>query len=87
MKYIILALTLASFLFIAPGVYAVSVDVNTADADTIADALIGVGIVTASSIVDYRTQNGRYESAKELMKVKGMPEKTMKEIAADVLLN
>ena len=63
MKYIILALTLASFLFIAPGVYAVSVDVNTADADTIADALIGVGIVMASSIVDYRTQNGPFESA------------------------
>lgn len=87
MKYTILALTLASSLFIAPGVYAVSVDVNTADAETIADALIGVGIVTASSIVDYRTQNGPFESAQELMKVKGIGEKTMKEIEADVLLN
>jgi|SaaInlV_100m_DNA_5_1039725.scaffolds.fasta_scaffold94568_2 competence protein ComEA len=87
MKYTILALTLASSLFVAPGAYAVSVDINTADAETIADALNGVGIVTANSIVDYRTQNGPFESAEELMDVKGIGEKTLEKIEADVLLD
>lgn len=87
MKYTILALTLASSLFIAPGAYAVSVDINTADAETIADALNGVGIVTATSIVDYRTQYGPFESTEALMDVKGIGEKTLEKIEADVLLD
>lgn len=58
-------------LFCAQAV-ATPVDVNTADAEAIADALHGIGPKVASAIVEYRDSNGLFTAAEDLLKVKGV---------------
>lgn len=48
------------------------VNVNTADAPTMASVLNGVGLKKAEAIVDYREANGRFNAPAELTKVKGI---------------
>jgi competence protein ComEA len=48
------------------------VNINTADADTLAVVLDGVGQRRAEAIVEYREQNGRFRDAEELANVKGI---------------
>ncbi len=48
------------------------VNVNTADAATIASTLSGVGLKKAEAIVAYREANGRFNAAADLIKVKGI---------------
>ena len=67
--YLILAL-IASFL--ATPVWAEPVDINTVDADTLAEVMVGVGPTLATAIVDYRAAFGVFESVYELVKVKGV---------------
>ena len=55
----------------------VTVNVNEADAMTIADTLDGVGLSRAQAIVDYREQHGRFYSAEELTAVKGIGPSTI----------
>jgi competence protein ComEA len=49
-----------------------AVNVNTASAEEIADALKGVGLSKAEAIVTYRKQNGRFKHIDELVNVKGI---------------
>jgi competence protein ComEA len=53
------------------------VDINSADAVTIADALKGVGKAKAEAIVAYRDKNGPFKSIDELAEVQGIGEKTL----------
>lgn len=55
------------------------VNLNTADKKLLM-SLPGIGEVKAMSILDYRKENGRFRSAEELMKVKGIGEKTYEKI-------
>lgn len=48
------------------------VNVNTADAATIAAKLDGVGLKKAEAIVRYRDENGRFDAPADLTKVKGI---------------
>lgn len=48
------------------------VNINTADAKTIAAALDGVGISKAKAIVAYRNSQGPFQHPDELVKVKGI---------------
>ncbi len=54
-----------------------TVNVNEADAASIANTLVGVGISRAQAIVDYREQYGRFYSAEELTAVKGVGQSTV----------
>jgi competence protein ComEA len=51
---------------------AVQLDINSADAATIAAALEGVGMVKAEEIVAYREMFGNFSSIEELLEVKGI---------------
>ena len=51
------------------------VDVNTADAKTLARELQGIGMAKAEAIVTYREKNGPFKSADDLAKVKGLGKK------------
>lgn len=53
------------------------VDVNSADAATLAEELNGVGPAKAQAIVDYREQYGAFKSADELLEVKGIGERVL----------
>jgi competence protein ComEA len=48
------------------------VNINTANAETLASELTGIGPALAAEIVRDREQNGRYESADALTRVKGV---------------
>ena len=53
------------------------VDINKADAATIAKELSGVGMSRAQAIVAYREKNGAFKSVDELRKVKGIGARTL----------
>ncbi len=73
-RSLILALGLA---FAGSAFAAQPVNVNTADAATIAASLKGVGQSKAEAIVAYRQQHGAFKSADELVQVKGIGQKTV----------
>ncbi len=58
-------------------VLAGQVDINTADAGTLASAIDGVGERKAQAIVEYRQTNGPFTSVDELASVKGIGMKTV----------
>ena len=68
------------------GVLAAPVDINTADAKTLSTALIGIGAAKAEAIVAYREANGPFKQLDELLKVKGVGEKTLEKNRAILLI-
>ncbi|HMU66761.1 MAG TPA: ComEA family DNA-binding protein [Cellvibrionaceae bacterium] len=54
-----------------------AVNINTADAATLAAGLNGIGIKKAEAIVAYREQNGKFTSADQLLEVKGIGKATL----------
>jgi len=58
-------------------IQAAPVDINTADAKTIAKATKGIGLKKAEAIVAYRDKHGSYKSVADLAKVKGIGKKTI----------
>ena len=53
------------------------VNVNTADASTIAKELDGIGPSKAQAIVEYRQKNGPFRAAEDLLKVEGIGQKVL----------
>jgi competence protein ComEA len=54
-----------------------SVNVNSADAETLAAVLDGVGIARAEAIVEYRQENGQFNDVYDLSNVKGIGDRTV----------
>ena len=55
------------------------ININTATVDQL-QLLPRIGTKTAQSIVEYRTQHGPFNKADDLTKVRGIGEKTVKEL-------
>jgi competence protein ComEA len=53
------------------------VDINTANAETIAAELSGIGLAKAREIVEYRKKYGPFKTADDLSLVKGVGKKTV----------
>jgi competence protein ComEA len=54
-----------------------AVNINTADAETLAVALDGVGAARARAIVEYRDAHGPFRSVDDLAQVKGIGERVV----------
>ena len=67
-------------------VFAGPVNVNKADAETIARELQGVGPSKARAIVEYRETNGPFESINDLLKVQGIGPKVLEDNKKNILL-
>ena len=82
MKKIILLLSL-----FAVNAIAAPVNINTADAKTISEALSGIGQKKAEAIVKYREEKGLFKAAEDLTNVAGIGEKTVEKNKNDILLS
>ena len=77
-------LALLAALILPLPVLAGPVNVNTADAKTIARELTGIGLSRAQAIVDYREKNGPFKSPDDLAKVKGVGMKVVEQNRANI---
>lgn len=71
----VLASLVLSLALALPAFAAGPVDINSADAKTLAEGLTGVGMSKAEAIVAYRTEHGPFANASELAQVKGIGDK------------
>ena len=63
------------------------VDINRADAQTLATELVGVGLSKAEAIVAYRQKYGPFKSPEDLLEVKGMGPKILEQNRANIKLS
>lgn len=63
------------------------VNINTADAATLANSLDGVGPAKASAIVAWREANGPFKSADDLAQIKGIGQDTLERNRAHIQLS
>ncbi|TAK63218.1 helix-hairpin-helix domain-containing protein [Methylobacter sp.] len=73
--------------FCSFNVIASPVNINTADAKTIGDALTGIGLKKAEAIVKYREEKGPFKTVEDLVNVSGIGAKTVEKIKHDILLS
>ena len=52
-------------------------DINSAEAEEIADVLQGVGLQKATAIVQYRSEHGPFATVNDLLKVRGIGAATL----------
>ena len=74
----------AAMLFLSPMAFAGQVDINTADAATIAAELNGIGMSKAKAIVEYRKKHGPFRSVEDVSLVKGIGERTIERNRGDI---
>jgi competence protein ComEA len=60
------------------------VNINAADAPTLAQELKGIGPVKAQAIVEYRQKHGAFRTVDELAQVKGISQKLIDRNRADL---
>jgi competence protein ComEA len=78
--------TLTATVLLIPLVHGEPVNINTADATTLAKALDGIGPAKAKAIVSYREKNGPFKSADQLAMVEGITQKLIDKNRADIRL-
>ena len=76
----------AALLFTVPAFAAEPLDINQASAAEL-ETLKGIGPVYAERIVDYRSEQGRFESVDQLADVQGIGEKTVAAIKDEVAIS
>ena len=81
LKSLLSALAVVAALVLTPTAFAepipTSVNINRADAETIAAVLDGVGLKKAEAIVAYRQREGSFKSPVDLADVKGIGLRTV----------
>jgi competence protein ComEA len=63
------------------------VNVNSADAATLARELDGIGPVKAQAIVEYRQKNGPFRAAEDLLKVDGIGERVLEQNRGNIRID
>ena len=81
LRIIVMALVLS---LVSVAAFAAPVNINTATAEEIAEAMVGVGVSKAEAIVTFRKENGPFKSIDDLVLVKGIGEKTVEKNRANL---
>lgn len=71
-------------LFFSSITQASPVNINIATAEEIAEALNGIGMAKAEALVAYRTTNGKFSSAAQIVNVKGIGQSTFEKNKEDI---
>jgi competence protein ComEA len=82
-----LAALVLSLACVLPAFAATPVDINHADAATIANSLDGIGLSKANAIVAWRNAHGAFKSVDDLRQIKGIGDKTLARNRADIRLS
>jgi competence protein ComEA len=77
---------LLSVVMFSSSVFATPVNINSADAQTISNSLIGINLKKAEAIVANREQNGAFKSVDDLKRVIAIGEKTIAVNRENILL-
>nr|WP_238930523.1 ComEA family DNA-binding protein [Vibrio sp. S9_S30] len=64
----------------------ITVNINTATAEELETLLIGIGEKKAKDIIQFRQENGLFEKAEDLMKIKGIGKSTIEKNKDRILL-
>lgn len=67
--------------------FAAPVDINTASAQQIAEAMVGVGESKAEAIVAFRKEHGAFKTIDDVAMVKGIGEKTVEKNRDNITVN
>ena len=76
-SFLIKSLLLTAVMLAGTAFAADKVNINTADAATLEQVLVGIGPAKAEAIVEHRKSHGSFKSADELALVKGIGLKTV----------
>ena len=79
MKNLAQLLALTFFFLLSPLTFAGVVNINTADAQSLADNVNGVGLKRAQAIISFRETHGAFKSVDELTQVKGIGPKLVEQ--------
>ena len=63
------------------------VNLNSADAATLAKELDGIGPAKAQAIIEFRQKNGPFRSPEDLLKVDGIGERVLEQNRGNIRLN
>jgi len=69
------------------GAWAGPVNVNSADAATLAQELDGIGPAKAAAIVEYRQKHGPFRAPEDLLKVQGIGERVLEQNRGNIRLS
>lgn len=86
LKKTLIAAFAALFLSFGSAFAADKINLNTASSEQL-QMLDGVGPATADAIVDYREQNGNFDSVDELKSVKGIGDKKLEKLSDAVTVS
>ncbi len=83
----LLIVTALVLMMLSGNIIAAPVDINSANAEMIAENLKGIGLSKAKAIVAYRNQNGAFKHADELVNVKGVGLKTVEKNVENIQIS
>ncbi|MBT3723082.1 MAG: helix-hairpin-helix domain-containing protein [Gammaproteobacteria bacterium] len=71
---------------LSSGSYATPININKADANSLAKSLSGIGKYKAKAIINYRNKNGFFKNAIDIVNVKGIGKGTYNKNKKDILV-
>ena len=86
MTFRLLQLVIAAAAFAGGAAFAGPVNINTADAATLASELTGVGPALAQAIVKDRQEHGNFATPEALTRVKGIGDRIVEMNKANILV-
>ena len=85
MKFVVSLIALIALALAAPAIAATQVDINSADARTLAQSLDGVGLSKAEAIVAYRKNHGPFRTLEDLARVDGIGPRIIEENRSSIV--
>lgn len=86
MKQLLKSLLLTGSLLLCAAAWAGPVNINTADAATLAAELEGIGAAKAQAIVEYRSKHGPFKNVEDLLLVDGIGAATLEKNRTNIRL-